>query len=39
MIATYVFEKKPHRLDAAMQVWSNKDPSIAKRVRKATDMR
>lgn len=39
MIATYVFEENLTEFDAAMQVWSNKDPKIAKKVRKATDMR
>lgn len=39
MIATYVFEQNLTEFDAAMHVWSNKDPAVAKRVRKVTDMR
>lgn len=39
MIATHVFEQNLTEFDAAMQVWSNKDPQIAKKVRKATDAR
>lgn len=39
MISTYVFEQNLTEFDAAMQVWSNKDPAIAKKVRKVTDMR
>ena len=39
MIATLVFEQNLTEFDAAMLVWSNKDPQIARKVRKAFDMR
>jgi uncharacterized heparinase superfamily protein len=39
MISTLVFEQNLTEFDAAMLVWANKDPQIAKRVRKVTDMR
>jgi AcrR family transcriptional regulator len=39
MIMTLVFEQNLIEFDAAMQVWSNKDPAIAKKVRKVVDMR
>ena len=39
MIATYVFEQNLTEFDAAMQVWSNKNPEIAKKVRKLTQFR
>ena len=39
MIATLVFEQNLTEFDAAMQVWSNKDPKIAKQVRKVVDTR
>lgn len=39
MISTLVFEKNLTEFDAAMQVWSNKDAKISKKVRKVTDMR
>lgn len=38
-ISTQVFEQNLTEFDAAMLVWANKDPQIAKRVRKVTDMR
>ena len=34
-----VFEQNLTEFDAAMQVWSNKDPEIAKLVRKVVDTR
>jgi len=39
MIMTLVFEQNLIEFDAAMQVWSNKDPEVAKKVRKVIDMR
>lgn len=39
MIATLVFEQNLTEFDAAMHVWANKEPKIAQRVRKVTDMR
>lgn len=39
MISTLVFEENLTEFDAAMYVWANKDPEIAKQVRKVTDMR
>ena len=39
MIATLVFEQNLTEFDAAMLVWSNKDAQIARKVRKAFDMR
>lgn len=39
MISTLVFEQNLTEFDAAMYVWANKDPKIAKQVRKVTDMR
>ena len=39
MIATHVFEQNLTEFDAAMQLWSNKDPQIAKKVRNTTDAR
>jgi AcrR family transcriptional regulator len=39
MIATYVFEQNLTEFEAAMQVWSNKDPKIAARVTKVVNMR
>jgi AcrR family transcriptional regulator len=39
MIATLVFEQNLTEFDAAMLVWSNKDPKIARKVRKTFDMR
>jgi AcrR family transcriptional regulator len=39
MISTLVFEQNLTEFDAAMHVWANKDPKIARRVRKAIDMR
>lgn len=39
MIMTLVFEQNLTEFDAAMQVWSNKDPAIARKVRKVVDMR
>ena len=38
-IATQVFEQNLTEFDAAMLVWANKDPTIARQVRKVTDMR
>ncbi len=35
MIATLVFEQNLTEFDAAMLVWANKDPKIARKVRKA----
>lgn len=39
MIATLVFEQNLTEFDAAMLVWSNKDPQIARKVRKVMEMR
>jgi AcrR family transcriptional regulator len=39
MIATYVFEQNLTEFEAAMQVWANKDPKIAKSVTKVVNMR
>jgi len=39
MIATLVFEQNLTEFDVAMQVWSNKDPKIARQVRKVVNMR
>ena len=39
MIATLVFEQNLTEFEAAMQVWSNKDPKIAKRVDKVVSTR
>jgi AcrR family transcriptional regulator len=39
MIATLVFEQNLTEFDAAMQVWANKDPDIARQVRKVIDVR
>ena len=39
MISTLVFEQNLTEFDAAMYVWANKDPKIARQVRKVTDMR
>lgn len=39
MIMTLVFEQNLTEFEAAMQVWSNKDPKIAKKVRKVMDSR
>ena len=39
MISTLVFEQNLTEFDAAMHVWSNKDPHIAKKVRKVFAMR
>jgi len=39
MISTLVFEQNLTEFDAAMLVWANKDPKIARQVRKVTDMR
>ena len=39
MIMTLVFEQNLTEFDAAFQVWSNKDPAIARKVRKVVDMR
>ena len=39
MIATFVFEQNLTEFDAGMYVWANKDPQIAKKVRRVTDMR
>lgn len=39
MIMTLVFEQNLIEFDAAFQVWSNKEPEIAKKVRKVVDSR
>ena len=39
MISTLVFEQNLTEFDAAMQVWANKDPDIARQVRKVIDVR
>ena len=39
MISTLVFEQNLTEFDAAMYVWANKEPKIAKTVRRVTDMR
>jgi hypothetical protein len=39
MISTLVFEQNLTKFDAAMQVWANKDPDIARQVSKVIDMR
>jgi len=39
IISTLVFEQNLTEFDAAMYVWANKDPNIAKQVRRVTDMR
>jgi AcrR family transcriptional regulator len=39
MISTFVFEQNLTEFDAAMYVWANKEPKIAQRVRKVTEMR
>jgi hypothetical protein len=39
MIATLVFEQNLAEFDAAMLVWSNKDPQIARKVRKVMEIR
>ena len=39
MISTLVFEQNLTEFDAAMQVWGNKDPDIARQVRKVIDVR
>ena len=39
MISTLVFEQNLAEFDAAMQVWANKDPEIARQVRKVIGMR
>ena len=39
MISTLVFEQNLTEFDAAMLVWANKDPKIARKVRKVINMR
>jgi AcrR family transcriptional regulator len=39
MIATYVFEQNLTEFEAAMQVWSNKDPKVAKKVTRVVNIR
>ena len=39
MISTLVFEQNLTEFDAAMYVWANKDPKIARQVRKVTNTR
>ena len=39
MIMTYVFEQNLTEFDAAIRVWSNKDPVVAKQHRKTINMR